>query len=135
LLVYGPQGDEDKQVFLKQIKQSMNPRWLLLGDFNLIYWACDKNNGHVNRRLMNSFCSTVNELEIKEIHMHGRQFTWSSGTTDPTMTKIDHIFATRDWETAYPHCHGTKQSQTTSHQALPASQKIEKVEQGAPDGN
>jgi hypothetical protein len=106
--VYEPLGDEEKQVFLqelKQIKQFMNPRWLLLRDFNLIYRSCDKNNGRVDRRLMTSFRSTVNELEIKEIHMHGRKFTWSSGSVDLTMKKINHIFATRDWEMTYPHCH------------------------------
>jgi hypothetical protein len=106
--VYEPLGDEEKQVFLeelKQIKQFMNPRWLLLRDFNLIYRSCDKNNGRVDRRLMSSFRSTVNELEIKEIHIHGRKFTWSSGSVDLTMKKINHTFATRDWEMAYPHCH------------------------------
>jgi hypothetical protein len=59
----------------------------------------------VNRRPMNNFRSAINELEIKEIHLQGWKYTWSSGTATPTMTKIDHIFATREWELAYPHYH------------------------------
>jgi exonuclease III len=38
--VYGPQSDPDKRLFLQEIealKSSMQPEWLILGDFNLIY--------------------------------------------------------------------------------------------------
>lgn len=37
--VYGPQSEEDKVQFieeLKRIKQHMLPRWMVLGDFNMI---------------------------------------------------------------------------------------------------
>jgi exonuclease III len=43
--VYGPQSDNDKIEFLqelRQLKQAVQTQWLLLGDFNLIYRACDK---------------------------------------------------------------------------------------------
>jgi exonuclease III len=71
--------------------------WLLLGNFNLIYRSCDKSNTRINRRLMQSFRAMLNELEMKDFHLHGRRFTWSSGTANPTQTKIDHVFSTRDW--------------------------------------
>jgi hypothetical protein len=38
--IYGPQGDFDKQMFvreLRQLKHSALPGWLLIEDFNLIY--------------------------------------------------------------------------------------------------
>jgi hypothetical protein len=47
---------------------------------------------------MNSFKSALDDLELKELKPHGRQFTWSSETVNPTFTKIDHIFVTKDWE-------------------------------------
>jgi hypothetical protein len=90
--VYGPQTDADKLFFLqelRQLRQSATTRWIVLGDFNLIYRSSDKNNCRVNRRLMNSFRSALDELEVRELHLHGRKFTWSSGTASPTMTKID----------------------------------------------
>jgi len=86
--VYGPQGDAEKMLFMDEIKQlnpSMRASWMLLGDFNLIYRASDKNNPNVNRRLMNKFKSIIDELEIKELHLHGRRFTWTSETDDPTI--------------------------------------------------
>jgi hypothetical protein len=77
----------------------------MLGDFNLIYRATNKSNGNVNRRLMNRFCRLLDELEVKEIHFHGRKFTWSSGTANPTQIKIYHVFVTREWELMYTDCH------------------------------
>jgi len=106
--VYGPQGDAEKMLFMdeiKQLKPSMRASWMLLGDFNLIYRASDKNNPNVNRRLMNKFKSIIDELEIKELHLHGRRFTWTSETDDPTVTRIDHIFCTREWEAENSNCY------------------------------
>ena len=44
-------------------------------------------------------------MEIKELCLHGRRFTWTSETDDPTMTKIDHIFCTREWEAENSNCY------------------------------
>jgi exonuclease III len=56
--VYGPQSDSEKHLFMQEIselKSQMLPAWLLLGDFNLIYRAQDKNNGRINLSLLNGF--------------------------------------------------------------------------------
>jgi exonuclease III len=106
-VVYGPQGDTEKLNFLQEIKQTKptsHNEWMILGDFNLVFKASDKSNGRVNRRLTNEFRWVLNELELKELHLHGRRFTWTSTTTDPTLTKIDHVFCTREWEMKQPHC-------------------------------
>jgi hypothetical protein len=39
------------------------------------------------------------------LQLHGRKFTWSSGIANPTLTKIDHIFVSKEWELAHPHCY------------------------------
>lgn len=106
--VYGPQGDAEKLLFISEIKSlkpQMLPSWTILGDFNLICRAADKNNDRINRRLMNTFKSALDDLELREIHLHGGKFTWTSGTANPTMTKIDHVFCTREWELLHRDCH------------------------------
>ena len=43
--VYGPQTDPEKIVIMQEIsdlKHHMDEQWLLLGDFNLIYWMEEK---------------------------------------------------------------------------------------------
>jgi hypothetical protein len=47
---------------------------------------------------MSSFHANLEELEVKELQLHGRRFTWTSGTENPTQTKIDHVFSTKEWE-------------------------------------
>jgi hypothetical protein len=106
--VYGPQVDSEKEEFLAELqapRQSMLPKWVVMGDFNLIYKATQKNNNRINFRMMNRFKSTLDSLELRELHLHGRQFTWSSGTEDPTLTKIDHLFCTEQWEMDHPNCY------------------------------
>jgi hypothetical protein len=76
-----------------------------LGDFNLIYRACDKSNTRINRRLLQTCTSVLDELEVKEFHLHGRRFTWSRGTANPTQTKIDHVFSSREWELSHGDSH------------------------------
>ena len=80
-VVYGPQGEDAKLQFLQELKNippPENDRWLILGDFNLIYQAEDKNNANLNRRLMGAFRATIDHLRLKEIKLNGRRFTWSN---------------------------------------------------------
>ena len=77
-VVYGPQGEDAKLQFLQELKNippPENDRWLILGDFNLIYQAEDKNNANLNRRLMGAFRATIDHLRLKEIKLNGRRFT------------------------------------------------------------
>jgi hypothetical protein len=57
--VYDPTDDAEKSTFLDELHQFRSTHselWLLAGDFNMIYQAADKNNGHLHRRLMGHFC-------------------------------------------------------------------------------
>jgi exonuclease III len=102
--VYGPQGELEKRVFLRElreIKQSVRPHWLLIGDFNLIYKEQDKSNGRLNRHLMNRFRRTLNYMEVKELELMGKKFTWSNNQAEPTLARIDRAFCTPAWEDIY----------------------------------
>jgi exonuclease III len=70
-VVYGPQGDAAKLQFLQELRNIPPPehsRWLILGDFNLIYQAEDKNNSNLNRRLVGSFKAAIDHLGLKELN-------------------------------------------------------------------
>lgn len=97
--VYGPQGDLEKKMFLRELrhlKRIATSRWLLIGDFNLIYKVEDKNNGRLNRRLVLHFRRTLNHLQVKEIPLAGRRFTWSNNQQEPTLSRIDRAFCSPD---------------------------------------
>jgi hypothetical protein len=61
------------------LKHSTSDSWLLLGDFNLIYKEEDKNNNWLNRRLMLRFRRALNHIDVKEVNLTGRRYTWSNG--------------------------------------------------------
>jgi hypothetical protein len=100
--VYGPQLDNEKLQFLQElrnVRQLVSDNWLVVGDFNMILTAADKNNANLNRRLMGEFRSLVHDLELREISLKGRKFTWSN---DSTQTRIDRAFCTTEWECMQP---------------------------------
>jgi hypothetical protein len=106
--VYGPQSEQDKVQFLQELQQCriahIGP-WLLRGDFNLIHRAEDKNNGHLNHRMMGRFSKFLQDLELIELHLHGRLYTWSNKQEHPTLEDIDREFAFVQWCDQFPHHH------------------------------
>jgi exonuclease III len=100
--VYGPQQDNEKIQFLGELRwihHAVSDNWLLLGDFNLILQASDKSNTNLNWRLMGEFRAVVDDLELKELNLKGRKFTW---TNTRTHTRIDRGFCTAAWDLMMP---------------------------------
>jgi hypothetical protein len=87
---------------LNGLRQVRTGPWMLIGDFNMIYRACDKNNGRLNRRLMGQFSRFLNEALLKEVHLHGRLFTWSNERIHPTLENIDRVFVSNAWDDMFP---------------------------------
>lgn len=71
---------------------------MIAGDFN----SEDKNNDNVNRAMVGRFRRFVNDLELKEIPLLGRRYTWSNERDSPTLVKLDRVLCTNDWEDLYP---------------------------------
>jgi hypothetical protein len=71
---------------------------MVIGDFNMIFFASEKNNELLDRAMMARFRRFVQELELKDMYMHGRRFTWSSECENPTLTRIDRALVSVDWE-------------------------------------
>jgi endonuclease/exonuclease/phosphatase family metal-dependent hydrolase len=69
-----------------------------MGDFNLIYMDQDKNNRRLNRQMMTSFRRALDHMEVKEILLMCKRFTWSNDHSTPTMPRIDRMFCTVQWE-------------------------------------
>lgn len=84
-----------KEEFLHEmisIKPPPGTPWLILGDFNLIYKASDKNILNLNHRLMGKFRTALDECELMEICLQNRKFTWSNERENPTLVRLDRAF-------------------------------------------
>lgn len=99
--VYGPTKLARKPAFLRELKNAKpndNASWLVLGDFNLIYRARDKNNNHLNRAMMARFRDALNTAELKEIHLQNKIFTWRNERANPTLVRLDRFFCNAAWD-------------------------------------
>jgi hypothetical protein len=121
-MVYGPQGDQEKVTFLQEIRQIRSGgigSWLLCGDFNLVYKARNKSNGRLNRCLMGKFHRLLEDLELSELHLHGRLCTWSNEQLHPTLECIDRKFSSLQWSEQFPkHWLWTTSSTCSDHAPL-----------------
>lgn len=120
--VYGPTDNVAKGEFLQELRDvraSFHGPWLLCGDFNMIYQACDKNNGRFNLGLMRSFRSMLDDLLLDELHLSGRMYTWSNHRDNPTLERLDRIFTTVCWVEQHT-CHSLRclSSDSSDHAPL-----------------
>jgi hypothetical protein len=99
--VYGPQLTEEKIVFLEEltVRRSLCPKpWVVAGDFNMILNASEKNNENLDRNMMRRFRAFVHEHELKDLYMHGQTYTWSNERERVTLTRIDRVLVSVDWD-------------------------------------
>lgn len=84
------------------IRQACPGPWVIVGDFNLIYRVADKNNDNLDRAMMGCFRRLIDDLELKEVELLGRRFTWSNERASPTLVRLDRVFYIMQWETMFP---------------------------------
>jgi hypothetical protein len=68
----------------------------------MILRSSEKNNDNLDRCLMAKFREFVRVMELKDLYLHGRLFTWSNGRENPTLTRIDRALVSVDWDLAFP---------------------------------
>ena len=79
-----------------------NVDWIVMGDFNHIRSAEDRNKpgGDLNEMLL--FNEAISNLGLIELPLKGRQYTWSNMQQNPLLEKLDWFFISPSWNTSYP---------------------------------
>jgi hypothetical protein len=70
------------------------------GDWRL--HASEKNNDNLDRTMTVRFRRFAQNLELTDLYMHGRKFTWSNKIEIPTMSRIDRALVSVDWDLQHP---------------------------------
>ncbi|KAJ1275668.1 hypothetical protein BS78_05G153400 [Paspalum vaginatum] len=115
--VYAPSDHAYTEAFLAELSDlhtCVQGPWLLVGDFNLVRGAADKNNGRVDLRLCTLFNDTLHEIGVQELPLLDCQFTWSNMRESPTLARLDRAFINNEYSTAYPSANLTSTTRTTS---------------------
>jgi hypothetical protein len=72
------------------------------GDFNIIRRKEEKNNDNFYARWPFIFNAIIESLDLREIALSGRQFTWANRRTIPTYEKLDRILVRVEVEQKFP---------------------------------
>jgi hypothetical protein len=106
---YGfPEGGRrrDSWNFLRQLSQTSQLPWCIIGDFNDIL-SSDEKKGRTNRPdwLINGFRDAVVDAGLLDIEMSGYPFTWfkSLGTARAVEEKLDRALANEVWCNMFIH--------------------------------
>jgi hypothetical protein len=75
---------------------------LIGGYFNILRRKEDKNNDNFNGRWPFMFNATIESLDMREIMLFGRQYTWANRRDNPTFEKLDRVLASVEWENKFP---------------------------------
>ena len=62
----------------------------------------DKNNNNFNPHWSFIFNAIIDSLDLREIELSGRQYTWASRCDNPTYEKLDRVLASVDWVQKFP---------------------------------
>jgi exonuclease III len=111
--VYGPAQDDQKESFLAELVNMCSHESLpfMIGDdFNIMRRSEEKNNDRFNNRWPFLFNVVIDKLNMRELEMSGRKYTWANNLSSPTFEKLDQVLVTTEWEEKYP---------LTTVQALP----------------
>jgi hypothetical protein len=103
--VYGAAQPEFKESFLTELVQSCSKENLPLcvgGDFNIIRNRSEKNNDRFDERWPFLFNAVIDGLDLREIEMSGRKFTWANSRRVPTYEKLDRVLVSTEWEQRFP---------------------------------
>jgi endonuclease/exonuclease/phosphatase family metal-dependent hydrolase len=97
--------DANKAEFLAELVRICDDNSLpmLVGsDFNIIRRQEEKNNDNFNASWSFIFNTIIESLDLRELALSGRQFTWANRRDTPTYEKLDRILASVDWEQKFP---------------------------------
>jgi hypothetical protein len=93
--VYGPCEVVAKAEFttwLYNYDASTNDLWMVVGDFNLMRCPENKNRPGGNTNDMLLFNDIIQHLDLVEVPLKGRAFTWSNMQVNCLLEKIDWVF-------------------------------------------
>ena len=104
--VYGRRNQITNQISYPKLCEYVQKEALPIvigGDFNIIRRLDEKNNDNYNDRWPYMFNAVIDTLNLREIEMSGRKFTWANHLQNQTFEKLDRILVCTDFESKYPH--------------------------------
>jgi hypothetical protein len=68
----------------------------------LLRFRHEKSKGRFDDHWPFLFNAIIDSLDLREVTMIGRQFTWANSLPDPTYEKLDRVLMDANWESKFP---------------------------------
>ena len=101
VVVFGPAQNNLKEQFLTELVNMCSYEKLPIlvgGDFNILRTPYDKNNDNYDSHWPFLFNTIIDGLNLRELEMSGRKYTWANSLPNPTYEKLDIILMATEWE-------------------------------------
>ncbi|XP_078165214.1 uncharacterized protein LOC144559920 [Carex rostrata] len=99
--VYGPSTNREKGDFfqeLKEMKPQIEMPWMVAGDFNVTLDIQDRSNTRYPIAPMMRFRAVVQQLQLINMPLQGRRYTWTREGTMPMAVRLDRFLMSMHWE-------------------------------------
>ena len=103
--VYGPNENNKRGHMWEElvgIQQYWRISWCCFGDFNIVRFLSERRGETRLTLAMEKFSKFIEDLNLIDLPLEGGSYTWSSGTNQPAMSRIDRALVTPDWEEHFP---------------------------------
>ncbi len=103
--VYGPTCQSLRASFFEELRfigTWYSGVWVVLGDFNVLLSSRDKNGPPSLPSGAVGFRTVVRDLDLIDLPLLNKAFTWSNGRRPPTLERLDRAFVSLDWHSLFP---------------------------------
>ncbi|XP_078152948.1 uncharacterized protein LOC144548131 [Carex rostrata] len=102
---YGPSTITEKQAFYRELQgaqpQNLLP-WIVCGDLNVTLLPQDRTDNSNHRTQTNRFRTIVEGLQLQDLRLQGRAYTWSNEQENPIFARLDRFLISTTWSQTFP---------------------------------
>ena len=103
--VYGPNLDRERSFCwdeLRGVRDRWALPWCVFGDFNAVRYPRERLGCTNFSQAMLDFSDFIDSVNLIDLPLSGGPFTWSNGSDPPSMSRIDRVLVSGDWEVHFP---------------------------------
>ncbi|XP_078150208.1 uncharacterized protein LOC144545516 [Carex rostrata] len=102
---YGPSTTPQKPAFYRELQEarptSVLP-WMVCGDLNVTLLPRDRTDNSNHRVQTNRFRAIVDGLQLQDLKLQGRAYTWSNEQENPIFARLDRFMVSTAWSQTFP---------------------------------